>query len=61
LADLVVDLREAVAKGEGLSLVAEADDGVVGHVRFAPNLLDAPRRLVPVQVLSPVGVSPVWQ
>ena len=61
VANLVGDLREAVAKGEGLSLVAEADDLVVGHVMFTRSLLDAPKRLVPVQVLSPVGVSPACQ
>jgi putative acetyltransferase len=39
-----------------------ADDGVViGHVMFTPGLLDAPARLVLVQVLSPVGVRPDMQ
>jgi putative acetyltransferase len=62
VANLVGDLREAVAKGgEGLSLVAEANGVVVGHVMFTPSLLDAPKRLVSVRVLSPVGVSPAWQ
>ncbi len=28
---------------------------------FTPSLLDAPRRLVPVQVLSPIGVMPACQ
>jgi putative acetyltransferase len=28
---------------------------------FTQSLLDAPRRLVPVQVLSPIGVLPAWQ
>jgi putative acetyltransferase len=58
VADLVDDLRGAAAQGRGLSLVAEERDEVVGH---APGLLDAPRRLVAVQVLSPVGVLPVCQ
>jgi putative acetyltransferase len=61
VADLVDDLRAAVAKGEGLSLVAEEGDEVVGHLMFTSSLLDAPRRLVSVQVLSPVGVLPAWQ
>ncbi|NGM13610.1 GNAT family N-acetyltransferase [Verrucosispora sioxanthis] len=43
---------------EALSLVAEEDDEVVGHVLFTRSLLDAPRRLVPVQVLSPLAVAP---
>ena len=61
VADLVDDLRESAAKGEGLSLVAETHDGIVGHVMFTQSLLDAPRRLVHVQVLSPIGVLPAWQ
>jgi putative acetyltransferase len=61
VANLVDDLRDAVARGEGLSLVAEERDEIVGHVMFSPSLLDAPKRLVPVQVLSPIGVLPAWQ
>jgi putative acetyltransferase len=61
VANLVDDLREAVVRGEGLSLVAEERDQVVGHVMFSPSLLDAPKRLVAVQVLSPVGVVPARQ
>lgn len=51
---LVDDLRAI----ECLSLVAEDSDEVVGHVMFTRSLLDAPRRLVEVQVLSPLGVRP---
>ena len=58
VADLVDDLRDLVARGDGISLVAEADGEVVGHLMFTASLLDAPKRLVPVQVLSPVGVLP---
>jgi len=61
VAKLVDDLRDAVARDEGLSLVAEERDEIVGRVMFSPSLLDAPRRLVPVQVLSPIGVVPAWQ
>ena len=61
VADLVDDLRDAVARGDGLSLVAEEGDQIVGHVMFSPSLLDAPKRLVGVQVLSPVGVLPARQ
>ena len=59
--NLVDALRDAVKRGEGLSLVAEERDQLVGHVMFSPSLLDAPRRLLPVQVLSPVGVVPAHQ
>lgn len=58
VANLVDELREAVTRGEGLALVAEEGDGVVGQVMFTSSLLDAPRQLVSVQVLSPVGVLP---
>jgi putative acetyltransferase len=58
VANLVADLRETVAAGDGVSLVAEQAGEVVGHTMLTPSLLDAPRRLVPVQVLSPVGVLP---
>ena len=34
---------------------------VLGHVMFTGCLLDAPARLVPVQVLSPIGVVPARQ
>ena len=62
-ADVVVplldDLRRSLATEPGLSLVALDDDGrVAGHVLFTRNLLDAPQRLVDVQVLSPVAVCP---
>lgn len=41
-----------------LGLVAELAGEVVGHAMFSRSLLDAPRRLVVVQVLSPLGVRP---
>src|SRR4051812_21273722 len=44
-----------------LSLVAVEAGEVVGNVLFTRALLDAPRRLVAVQVLSPLGVAPQWQ
>ena len=58
VADLVDTLRETTAPEDGLSLVAEHDGQVVGHVMFTRGLLDAQRRLVDVQVLSPLGVLP---
>jgi putative acetyltransferase len=61
VANLVDDLRDAIARGDGLSLVAEERDQIVGHVMFSTSLLDAPKRLVPVQVLSPIGVLPARQ
>ncbi|MEV4561072.1 N-acetyltransferase [Kitasatospora sp. NPDC049285] len=61
VAGLVGSLRELVAAGDGLSLVAEADGRVVGHVMATRCLLDSPRRLVDVQVLSPLAVLPGFQ
>jgi putative acetyltransferase len=58
VADLVDALRETVTPADGLSLVAAHDGQVVGHVMFTRSLLDAPRRLVGVQVLSPLAVLP---
>jgi len=55
VADLNDALRDAAAV---LSLVAEVDGAVVGHVMFSTSLLDAPRKLVEVPVLSPIGVLP---
>ncbi|NYJ04777.1 GNAT family N-acetyltransferase [Petropleomorpha daqingensis] len=61
VAPLLVDLRRSLATEQGLSLVACEDDEVVGHVLFTRSLLDAPPRLVEVQVLSPIAVHPDHQ
>ncbi|MEW2250558.1 N-acetyltransferase [Streptomyces sp. NPDC006975] len=58
VADLVDTLRDTITPETGLSLVAERDRKVVGHVMFTRSLLDAPRHLVDVQVLSPLAVMP---
>ena len=58
VASLVDSLREIITPTAGLSLVAEQDGQIVGHVMFTRSLLDAPRRLVEVQVLSPLAVMP---
>lgn len=42
VADLVDTLRETITPEDGLSLVAEHDGQVVGHVMFTRSLLDAP-------------------
>jgi putative acetyltransferase len=61
VADLVDTLRATITAGNGLSLVTEHVGQVVGHVMFTRCLLDAPRRLVDVQVLSPLAVAPEHQ
>jgi putative acetyltransferase len=61
--EVVAGLVEALLSDDpaALSLVAEDGGEVVGHVLFSRSLLDAPRRLVPVSVLSPLGVLPERQ
>jgi putative acetyltransferase len=61
VAELVDDLRATIPSTDGLSLVVEHDGRVVGHVMFTRSLLDAPARLVTVQVLSPLAVVPEHQ
>jgi putative acetyltransferase len=61
VADLVDSLRQSITPTAGLSLVAELDGRVVGHAMFTRSLLDAPRRLVEVHVLSPLAVTPDCQ
>jgi putative acetyltransferase len=61
VANLVDALRSIITPASGLSIVAEDNGEIVGHVMFTRSLLDAPRRLVDVQVLSPLGVLPEHQ
>lgn len=58
---LVDGLRVAPATLPPISLVATADDQVIGHVLLSACRLDAPRRLVDVFTLSPLAVDPAWQ
>jgi putative acetyltransferase len=58
---LVEALRVADAPLASLSFVATLDGRVVGHVLLSGCRLDAPRRLVDVFSLSPLGVLPTHQ
>ncbi|HEX6335745.1 MAG TPA: N-acetyltransferase [Jiangellaceae bacterium] len=60
---VVAELVAALRMDDPVALSLVADDGgeILGHVMFTRSLLDAPKQLVPVQVLSPVGVIPVRQ
>ena len=61
---VVATLTDALRRADpgALSLVAEEDGGrATGHALFSRALLDAPRRLVEVRVLSPLGVVPERQ
>jgi putative acetyltransferase len=55
---LVDALRVAPAPLAPISLVAEVGGRVVGHVLLSAARLDAPRRIVDVLTLSPLGVLP---
>jgi putative acetyltransferase len=61
VAGLLADLRAALTPDNGLSLVAEDSGVIVGHLLFSRSLLDTPRELVEVQVVSPVAVLPERQ
>lgn len=61
IGELVDRLRASPDWIDGLSFVAERDGQIIGHVLFTRALLDAPRRLVDVLVLSPVSVIPAEQ
>jgi putative acetyltransferase len=62
VARLVEALRPAPAGDPALSFVATSASGqVIGYVLATRNLLDAPRRLVDVLVLSPLAVVPAHQ
>ncbi|MFE7765058.1 GNAT family N-acetyltransferase [Streptomyces sp. NPDC057438] len=58
---LVEALRTAQAATAPMSFVATVDDRVVGHVLLSAARLDAPRRIVDVLTLSPLGVVPDLQ
>lgn len=61
VADLVDALRAAPAPLPPAGFVAADGTEVVGHVLLSASRLDAPRRLVDVLVLSPLGVRPDHQ
>jgi putative acetyltransferase len=58
--DKVARLLDALRRDdpEGSGVVAEDAGRVIGHVFFTRSLLDAPQRLLDVQVLSPIAVAP---
>jgi putative acetyltransferase len=59
--DLVDALRSAHARLTPRSYVATDGDHILGHVMLSASRLDAPRRIVDVWVLSPLGVRPEVQ
>jgi putative acetyltransferase len=61
VAELVTTLQAGPAGQAGVSLVAELDGDLVGHVQLSRCWVDAPGRLVEVMTLSPLAVLPVHQ
>jgi putative acetyltransferase len=58
-ADLVEQLRRDAHPH--VSLVAEVDGTVVGHIFFSPVELPSPERSVSAMGLAPMAVLPEWQ
>jgi putative acetyltransferase len=58
---LVTRLRQHPAALPPRGYLATVDDQAVGHVMLTASWLDAPRKLVDVLVLSPLGVLPRHQ
>ncbi len=61
IGELVDRLRGSPDWIDGLSFVAEHERRLIGHILFTRALLDAPRELVKVLVLSPVSVASAFQ
>lgn len=55
---LLDTLRASWSWEDELAFVVERDGSIVGHVLYNHAFLDAPRALVDVLLLSPVGVRP---
>lgn len=58
-ADAVDRLRQACP--DALSLVAEDDGRIVGHILFTPVIIDSPKRKVEGMGLAPMAVLPKCQ
>ncbi|NGO54085.1 GNAT family N-acetyltransferase [Allomesorhizobium camelthorni] len=59
--NLVDALRSASAPTAPMSYVAVRDNRIIGHIMMSAGRLDAPRQIVNVLVLSPLGVLPEFQ
>jgi len=56
----IVDALRA-ACSDRLSLVAEGDGGIVGHILFTPAEIDAAEGVLRGYGLAPMAVRPAWQ
>ena len=60
VAKLATDLLSGKTTPQTISLVAETDGVVVGHVAFSPLVIDYNEKL-PGYILAPLGVKPDYQ
>src|SRR5579871_3506574 len=58
---IVALLRQRAAYDPALSLVAEEDGRVVGHVLFSPYRMQLLGQTVPIVTLAPLAVAPAYQ
>lgn len=61
VATLVENLRQTPGYTPELSLVAELDGAVIGHVMFTPVVIDTDTGDIPAMTLAPLTVHPTWQ
>lgn len=61
IADLITDLLEDPSARPWLSLVATADDSLVGHILFTKSRIKHPKRMVSSAILAPLSVRPEYQ
>jgi putative acetyltransferase len=57
IGELLDLLRRSWAWDEEAAFVAVLDDEIVGYVQYTHAIVDSPERLVPVLLLSPLGVA----
>lgn len=60
-ARLVEALRGIEGYDPRLSLVAEVDGAIIGHILFTPCEIVGDGTAVPAQTLAPLAVAPAWQ
>lgn len=61
IADLITDLLEDPSAQPLLSLVAIADENVVGHILFTGAQIKHSQRMVSSAILAPLSVQPEYQ